>query len=108
MGCEWNMPANYDEGKFESCKADDSLPMGVYHGTSTWYTCLNSLTFTLFIDVEFYRHQGTSPTPSAHPIPSSSECRTLPTVKATKAKRDFSLERLVRRVASPVMTPAPL
>jgi hypothetical protein len=35
MGCFWNMPANYDAGKFESCKADNDLPMGVY-GTSTW------------------------------------------------------------------------
>ena len=35
MGCEWNMPASYTSGKFESCKADNDLPMGVY-GTSTW------------------------------------------------------------------------
>src|ERR1700679_1495350 len=47
MGCYWNMPANYDSGVFESCDGDDDLPMGVY-GTSTW-------------------HQGTSPTPAAHP-----------------------------------------
>jgi hypothetical protein len=35
MGCYWNMPANYDSGYYESCKADDDLPMGVY-GASTW------------------------------------------------------------------------
>lgn len=55
-----------------------------------------------------YRHQGVSPTPPPHPVPSSSECRTLPTVKATKAKRDLSLERLVKRAALPMMTPAPI
>jgi hypothetical protein len=22
MGCEWNMPANYDAGVFESCEGD--------------------------------------------------------------------------------------
>jgi len=60
MGCYWNMPANYDSGVFESCLGDDDLPMGVY-GTSTW-------------------HQGTSPTPSAHPAASSSDCRRLSTV----------------------------
>jgi hypothetical protein len=36
MGCYWNMPANYDSGYYESCKADDDLPMGVY-GASTWF-----------------------------------------------------------------------
>lgn len=54
MGCEWNMPGNYDSGYFESCLGDTGLPMGVY-GTSTWF-------------------QGVSPTPSAHPIPASSSC----------------------------------
>ncbi|KLO10795.1 carbohydrate-binding module family 13 protein [Schizopora paradoxa] len=70
MGCYWNMPANYDAGVFESCKGDDDLPMGVY-GTSTW-------------------HQGVSPTPAAHPVAKSSDCRTLPTVSVSpaKAKRD--------------------
>ncbi|KAI5120318.1 hypothetical protein M0805_000378 [Coniferiporia weirii] len=60
MGCFWNMPANYDAGVFESCEGDDDLPMGVY-GASTWY-------------------QGVSPTPSAHPAASSSDCTTVPTV----------------------------
>ncbi|CCO31388.1 hypothetical protein BN14_05429 [Rhizoctonia solani AG-1 IB] len=68
MGCRWNMPANYDAGKFESCDAENSLPMGIY-GTSTWY-------------------QGVKPTPAAHPIPSSSNCRTLPTVTSGPVKRD--------------------
>ncbi|CAE6437582.1 unnamed protein product [Rhizoctonia solani] len=68
MGCRWNMPANYDAGTFESCDADNALPMGIY-GTSTWY-------------------QGVKPTPAAHPIPSSSNCRTLPTIASGPAKRD--------------------
>lgn len=60
MGCAWNMPASYSTGVFESCNGDDSLPMGIYttSGTvSTWY-------------------QGVNPTPSAHPVPSSSQCTT--------------------------------
>jgi len=65
MGCFWNMPANYDSGVFESCLGEDDLPMGVY-GTSTW-------------------HQGTSPTPSAHPAAPSSDCRTLKTVSVSPA-----------------------
>jgi len=85
MGCWWNMPANYDSGTFESCQGDDALPMGVY-GTSTW-------------------HQGASPTPSAHPVPASSECRSFPTITSGPVKRDLSLERLVKRAAFP--TPPP-
>jgi len=54
MGCHWNMPANYDDGVFESCDGDAGEPMGVY-GTSTWY-------------------QGVKPTPSAHRAPASSNC----------------------------------
>jgi len=60
MGCDWNIPANYDPGVFESCPGDDDLPMGVY-GNSTWF-------------------QGTSPTPSAHPIASSSSCTTFASI----------------------------
>ncbi|KAJ7826190.1 hypothetical protein B0H14DRAFT_3874092 [Mycena olivaceomarginata] len=69
MGCFWNMPANYDAGKYENCDADDDLPMGVY-GTSTW-------------------HQGVSPTPTAHPAAKSSNCVAIasPTVGAPKRKR---------------------
>ncbi|KAJ6492554.1 carbohydrate-binding module family 13 protein [Mycena vitilis] len=87
MGCEWNMPANYDAGKFENCDADDDLPMGVY-GTSTW-------------------HQGTSPTPSAHPVAKSSNCVSLPsiTVAPAKRRRDTGFEHAVARAPEP--TPAP-
>jgi hypothetical protein len=63
QGCQWNMPANYDAGFFESCDGNDDLPMGVY-GTSTWY-------------------QGVNPTPPPHPAASSSNCRTFPTVSVT-------------------------
>ncbi|KAG6855768.1 hypothetical protein H0H87_011137 [Tephrocybe sp. NHM501043] len=65
MGCYWNIPANYDAGVFETCDADNDLPMGVY-GTSTWY-------------------QGVSPTPPPHPAASSSNCITVPTVAANNA-----------------------
>ncbi|KZP11234.1 hypothetical protein FIBSPDRAFT_871739 [Athelia psychrophila] len=33
--CDWNMLANYEDGKFESCKGDNDLPMGIYDG-KTW------------------------------------------------------------------------
>ncbi|KAK7055918.1 ricin B-type lectin domain-containing protein [Favolaschia claudopus] len=91
MGCYWNMPANYDAGKFENCDADDDEPMGVY-GTSTWY-------------------QGQKPTPAAHPAAKSSNCVSLPTVSVSPAKRrrelglGFDVER---RAPMPEMTPAPL
>ena len=79
MGCYWNMPANYDAGVFESCDADNDLPMGVY-GTSTWF-------------------QGVEPTPPPHPAASSSNCQTIPTVSVTPARRRRGLERRVIPVA---------
>ncbi|KAH7886911.1 hypothetical protein F5I97DRAFT_1927198 [Phlebopus sp. FC_14] len=36
MGCEWNMPANYSEGVFETCLGDSAEPMGMY-GSSMFY-----------------------------------------------------------------------
>ncbi|KAH7923090.1 hypothetical protein BV22DRAFT_609952 [Leucogyrophana mollusca] len=60
MGCDWNMPGNYDEGVFENCLGDSAEPMGVY-GTSTFY-------------------QGEPSTPAAHPIPSSSSCTTYSSI----------------------------
>ncbi|KAF8635389.1 hypothetical protein AX15_000392 [Amanita polypyramis BW_CC] len=60
LGCEWNMPANYDAGVFEQCLGDSGQPMGVY-GTSTFY-------------------QGEPTTPPAHPIPSSSSCTTVSSI----------------------------
>lgn len=87
MGCYWNMPANYDSGTFESCQGNNDLPMGVY-GTSTW-------------------HQGVSPTPSAHPIASSSSCTKFASITSAPVKRDYSEERLVKRVHHARATPAP-
>ncbi|TDL25242.1 hypothetical protein BD410DRAFT_826540 [Rickenella mellea] len=60
MGCEWNMPGNYDAGTFESCKSDSGEPMGVYGGS----------TF----------HQGDGNTPAPHPAPQSSMCTTSATL----------------------------
>ncbi|KAF4613849.1 hypothetical protein D9613_008118 [Agrocybe pediades] len=97
MGCFWNMPANYEPNVFEDCQGDDDLPMGVY-GTSTW-------------------HQGVSPTPSAHPVASSSNCKALPTVSVTNlqrrelnpmfAKRRLNTAAVEEVPAWPGQTPAP-
>ncbi|KAL0569265.1 hypothetical protein V5O48_012708 [Marasmius crinis-equi] len=80
MGCQWNMPANYNPGVFENCQGDSAQPMGVY-GTSTWY-------------------QGVSPTPSAHPIPSSSSCQAFPSVTASPSTKKRGLERKYVRPVS--------
>ncbi|KAI0763147.1 hypothetical protein BC629DRAFT_1682386 [Irpex lacteus] len=60
MGCQWNMPGNYDAGVFEKCKADSGEMMGVYGGS----------TF----------RQGQPQTPPAHPAPKSSDCQTMSTI----------------------------
>ncbi|KAH9846153.1 hypothetical protein C2E23DRAFT_697225, partial [Lenzites betulinus] len=60
MGCEWNMPGNYDAGSFDRCLGDTGEPMGVY-GTSTF-------------------HQGDPSTPDAHPAPPTSSCTTTNTI----------------------------
>ncbi|KAG5652612.1 hypothetical protein H0H81_004394 [Sphagnurus paluster] len=79
------MPANYEEGTFENCDADDDIPMGVY-GTSTWY-------------------QGVSPTPPAQPPASSSNCISVPTVSATPEKmRRRAAPADFRRHAAPAPT----
>jgi len=88
QGCQWNMPANYEPGIFESCKGDNDLPMGVY-GASVWY-------------------QGHGTAPAPHPVASSSECKSYPTISSSHIKRDLSLERMVKRAADPLITPAPL
>jgi len=59
LGCEWNMPANYDEG-FDTCHADSGEPMGVYGG-STFF-------------------QGDAVTPDPHPAPTPTNCQTVATV----------------------------
>ncbi|KAG6812253.1 hypothetical protein H0H92_003709 [Tricholoma furcatifolium] len=94
-----NMPANYDPNVYETCDGDDDLPMGVY-GTSTWY-------------------QGVSPTPPPHPVASSSNCVTVPTVSAgtaPAAKRSvlpsghahsYGARMMHRRVADGVPLPTP-
>ncbi|KAH8814760.1 carbohydrate-binding module family 13 protein [Flagelloscypha sp. PMI_526] len=92
MGCYWNMPANYDSGKFESCKGDNDEPMGVY-GTSTW-------------------HQGVKPTPAAHSAAKSSSCTTYATIGQSnlRKKRHTSFEKAHRahNVVEARATPAPL
>ncbi|TDL17258.1 hypothetical protein BD410DRAFT_581157 [Rickenella mellea] len=60
LGCDWNMPANYDPNVFENCKGDTGEPMGVYGGS----------TFS----------QGFPVTPDAHPAPSSSMCTPTATI----------------------------
>jgi len=53
IGCNYNMPNNALNGTFESCDADDALPVGVYVGadnvTSTWtqgFTGFASIPYT--------------------------------------------------------------
>ncbi|KAI0316225.1 hypothetical protein OF83DRAFT_1196582 [Amylostereum chailletii] len=60
MGCQWNMPGDYDSGSFDVCKGDTGEPMGVY-GTSTF-------------------HQGDPATPAAHPAPPTSACTPFSTI----------------------------
>ncbi|KZT36170.1 hypothetical protein SISSUDRAFT_1050296 [Sistotremastrum suecicum HHB10207 ss-3] len=60
LGCQWNMPANYNAGSFEDCIGNSGEPMGVY-GASTF-------------------HQGDPVTPSAHPQPGSSQCTPFATI----------------------------
>ncbi len=61
MGCRWNIPANYDEGVFETCDGDVAQLQGIY-GSSTF-------------------RQGDPVTPTAHPAPASSQCSTVNTVR---------------------------
>lgn len=82
MGCNWNIPGNYNAGAFENCDGDMTEPMGVY-GTSTWF-------------------QGVQPTPAGHPPAASSNCASLPTVSVSPAKkrRDVGFEK-VKRAPTP-------
>ncbi|KAF8888567.1 hypothetical protein BD779DRAFT_449571 [Infundibulicybe gibba] len=80
MGCQWNIPANYDPGVFESCKGDSGQPMGVY-GASKF-------------------HQGEPATPPPHPAPSSSSCTTLSTIG-----NGFSISGT--NIAKPTITSTP-
>jgi len=40
IGCEYNMPASYQDGIFESCLGDNQLPVGLYvvNGVTSTYT----------------------------------------------------------------------
>ncbi|KAI0045028.1 hypothetical protein FA95DRAFT_1561593 [Auriscalpium vulgare] len=60
MGCEWNMPGNYNGGSFSQCRGDSGPPMGVY-GASTF-------------------HQGDGATPAPHPAPATSACTPFQTI----------------------------
>ncbi|KZT01043.1 uncharacterized protein LAESUDRAFT_745569 [Laetiporus sulphureus 93-53] len=87
MGCDWNMPGNYDAGVFERCLGDDGEPMGVY-GTSTF-------------------KQGQPTTPSAHPAPPTSMCTTYATVGNGIFIRSVSTATNVSAVASIMTTSSP-
>ncbi|KAH7335558.1 hypothetical protein B0J17DRAFT_670622 [Rhizoctonia solani] len=65
MGCEWNMPGNYDQGVFENCVGDSAQPMGIY-GSSTF-------------------HQGDPSTPQPHPAPKSSSCTSVSSIRSSGA-----------------------
>lgn len=34
LGCNWNIPASYDVGEFETCDGDLGLIQGVYDGST--------------------------------------------------------------------------
>ncbi|GAA95539.1 uncharacterized protein L969DRAFT_92670 [Mixia osmundae IAM 14324] len=59
MGCDWNMPANYDAGVLESCVGDSDIPMGIYNNGSSTFS------------------QGQAYTPPAQPAAPSSKCVTV-------------------------------
>lgn len=63
MGCNWNMPGNYDVGSFDTCLGDSTEPMGVY-GSSTF-------------------HQGEPQTPEAHQAGATSQCTTIANLAQT-------------------------
>ncbi|EJU02335.1 hypothetical protein DACRYDRAFT_43793, partial [Dacryopinax primogenitus] len=69
LGCDWNMPGNYDAGTFENCVGDSTEPMGIYVNGGT------TSTFS----------QGDPTTPDAHPAGSSSDCSQLPTISNAAA-----------------------
>ena len=86
MGCGWVMPSdayNSQTNAFDSCDSEDGEPPGVY-GQSTWYQgdC------------------GVACAPSAHPAPSSSNCK----VGASPANKIASLPNVP---VSTTSTPAP-
>jgi len=60
MGCDWNMPGNYNAGTFENCLGDSGGPIGVYGGS----------TF----------NQGDPQTPPAQPAPPTSQCTPVSTI----------------------------
>ncbi|PWN47024.1 hypothetical protein IE53DRAFT_364980 [Violaceomyces palustris] len=70
LGCAWNMPVNNDSpGQFENCEGDDAQQIGVYEVNGKKSTFYQSQTLL-----------GT-PVPPAHPAPSSSNCKNLPSVE---------------------------
>ncbi|EJU02341.1 hypothetical protein DACRYDRAFT_22015 [Dacryopinax primogenitus] len=65
MGCNWNMPGNYDLGVFENCVGDTGPAMGIYVEGNTTSTF----------------QQGQPVTPPAQPAPSSSQCSSFSTIQ---------------------------
>ena len=71
MGCDWNMPGNYNGGVFETCLGESDTPMGIYSANgqgwgSTW-------------------SQGIKPTPPPSPAAPSSMCVTIPNLAQSVA-----------------------
>ena len=108
MGCEWNMPASYSSGKFESCKADNDLPTGVYgrHIHLVSRLPIGPFKSTLLKHCSC-RHQGTKPKPFAHPVAKSSSCTSFASTTSGPVKRDYSEDRLVKRAHHARATPPP-
>ena len=79
----WNMPADYEDGIFESCDGDAGDPMCVY-GTSTWYQVLPTCEPVVVSDVSFKVTNIDSSLISITP------CRyqTIPSLFSTNQKRN--------------------
>lgn len=127
MGCAWNMPANYGQGVFESCVGDSGEPMGIYTtvvkvtskstskstsrstsrggGKTKVVTKVVTKTITKVSNKSTLMtwHQGQKPTPSAHPKPKSSSCKTIPTIYPANvsASASSSAAALPKRTAAP-------
>ncbi|KAF9269628.1 hypothetical protein L218DRAFT_953253 [Marasmius fiardii PR-910] len=86
MGCQWNMPANYDAGTFENCDGESGEPMGVYGG-STFF-------------------QGQPNTPPPHPAPASSNCKPLASISNGVASLAVSTTSASAKATSGLTTKA--
>ncbi|KAG8969308.1 hypothetical protein FRC03_003409 [Tulasnella sp. 419] len=95
VGCGFNMPGNYTEGVFESCKGDSTYFPGLYSVSAadgSWSTS----TF----------RQGQAKTPDPHPAAPSSECVFISTVSNQPAVSPTLTYFSTKSVSSATTTPS--